>query len=314
MVKQVNNSLYEESNGVHEYPLAPKQDTTNMPSHEESFNQNDTIVSIIESGAVTPLSAMDNPKEKYLKNPIYEGSLEYQEDRFYERENYDCSQDDDDDYMYDALEQTSSPERDTANKSDNGSTARREENEEMSSICDFPLARYDAVSRPCYEEGEDYDVLDHEIHIGSSRVAASSFECNEEKYLKNPIYEESPCSDKLTTQGFQALRFDKVISLQDNEQDYDILDPDSDVILATSMPTRDEDKFLNGPSYVGGPKAGVTARPHDLPIAMYDTVNIPGYDEEDYYDMLDRKHKVNGESHLARLIFVSYTCTSTISM
>ena len=157
--KHVNNPLHEESISVHNYPSAPKQDATNMPSNEESFNQNDAILNIIEIGAKAPLSAVDDPKEKYLKNPIYEGSLEFQEDRFYERENYDCSQDDNDDYTYNALEQGSSPERDTASRSDSGSIARREENEEISSICDFPVARYDAVNRPCYKEGEDYDVL-----------------------------------------------------------------------------------------------------------------------------------------------------------
>ena len=290
--KHVNNPLHEESISVHDYPSAPKQDATNMPSNEESFNQNDAILNIIEIGATAPLSAVDDPKEKYLKNPIYEGSLEFQEDRFYERENYDCSQDDNDDYMYDALEQGSSPERDTASRSDNCSIARREENEEISSICDFPVARYDAVNRPCYEEGEDYDVLDREIHIGSSRVAASSFDCNEEKYFKNPIYEESPCSDK-HTRDFQALRFDRTISsLQDDGQDYDVLEPESEVIVATNTPMRDEDKFLKSPLYVGGPKAVITARPRDLPIARYDTVNLPSHDEEDDYDVLERKYEV----------------------
>ena len=55
---------------------------------------------------------------------------------------------------------------------------------------------------------------------------------------------------------------------------------------------RDEDKFLKSPSYVGGPKAVITARPRDLPIATYDTVNLPSHDEEDNYDVLERKYEV----------------------
>ena len=318
MERHVNNPLHEESLSVHDYSPAPRQDTTNMPPpHNESFNQNDAILNVIESGATVPLSAVDHQKEKYLKNPIYEGSLEFQADRYYEKENYDCSQDDDD-YMYDALEQGSSPERDTASKrfSDSGSIARREEIEEISSICDFPVARYDAVSRPCYEEGEDYDVLDHEIHTASSTVAASSFECNKEKYLKNPIYEENPCSDKLArVRDVQAARFDRAIStFQEDSQDYDILEPESDVVVTASTPTRYEDKSLKSSSYVGGPKAVVTGKPRNLCTARYDTVNFPSHDDRENYDVLERIHEVEGENYRIWVIFVSCPPFPVINM
>lgn len=307
--KHIQNPLHEESISVHNYPVGltprPQQDSTNMPppTHDETFNQNDAILNIIKSGATVPLSAaVDDQKEKYLKNPIYEGSLEFQADRYYERENYDCSQDDnDDDYMYDALEQGSSPERDTESKrsSDPSSiiTARREENKEISSDCEFSAARYDAVSRPCYKEGEDYDILDHEFHVGSNRVAASSFECNEEKYFQNPIYKENPCSlDKLTrVQDIQVVRFNRAISsFQEDSQDYDILEPESDIthmVPVSTPPLRYENISLalnkNVSSYVDGPKAVVPiAKPRThLRTARNDTVNLPSHgDDNDEHD------------------------------
>ena len=122
--KHVHNPLHEESISVHDYPppgsaLAPfKQDPAKVPPPHKSFNQNDAILSVIGSRAIAIASpsavAVDDQKEKHLKNPIYEGSLEFQTDRYFERENYDCSQDDNDDYMYDAIEQGSTPERDAA--------------------------------------------------------------------------------------------------------------------------------------------------------------------------------------------------------
>jgi hypothetical protein len=294
--KRVHNQLHEESISVHDHPpprvpgLAPiRQDLTNIPPpHNVSFNQNDAILSVIGSEATTQASAaaVDDQKEKYLKNPIYEGSLEFQADRYFERENYECSQDNNDDYMYDALEQGSSPERDAAiNKrfSNSGSiiVARRDEEISSNSHCDFPVARYDAVNRPHYKEGDDYDVLDHEIHVGSAsnREAASGFDrCNEEKHLKNPIYEESPHrsrSDKLTqARDIQAARyrFDRVHStLEDDSQDYDVLEPEIDVlhVVAASthvQPVRYEDKSHNkSASHVGGHKVApvVAAKPRN---------------------------------------------------
>jgi hypothetical protein len=285
--KHVHNPLREESISVPDHlpPVPIRQDPTNIPPpHKVSFNQNDAILSVIGSGATAqaPAAAVDDQKEKYLKNPIYEGSLEFQSDRYFERENYDCSQDDNDDYMYDALEQGSSPERDAAISkrfSNSGSIIVARRDEEISSNSDFPVARYDAVNRPHYEEGDDYDVLDHEIHIGSAsnREAASGFDkCNEEKHLKNPIYEESPHSsrsDKLTqARDIQAARFDRVRStLEDDSQDYDVLEPEIDVlhVVAASthvQPVRYEDKSHNkSASHVGGHKVApvVAAKPRN---------------------------------------------------
>lgn len=246
--KHVQNPLHEESISVHNYPVGltprPRQDSTNMPppTHDETFNQNDAILNIIKSGATVPLSAaVDDQKEKYLKNPIYEGSL--------------------------------------------------------ASDCEFSAARYDAVSRPCYKEGEDYDILDHEFHVGSNGVAASSFECNEEKYFQNPIYKENPCSlDKLTrVQDIQAVRFNRAISsFQEDSQDYDILEPESDIthmVPVSTPPLRYENISLalnkNVSSYVDGPKAVVPiAKPRThLRTARCDTVNLPSHgDENDEHD------------------------------
>ena len=286
--KHFDNPFYEESTSVRDHPVA-KQDTTdaNLPSHQENYGQNDTLLDTIGGVTVNKSSAVDDAKEKHLKNPIYQGSLEFQVDRYYERENYDCSQDDND-YAYDALDlQGSSPDRDTASKSDSGS-AVREEKEEMSSICDFPVARYDAVNRPCREMEEDYDVLDHDIHVGS-RGATSGFECNEERYFKNPIYDESPCSG---ARGLQAARYDRVIpSLQEDGEDYDTLEPESDVAIVS----RDEGGFLKSPTYGGGTKP--IPRPRNLPVApvaRYDTVNLPCHKDAEDYDVLERENEVNG--------------------
>ena len=337
MEKHVHNPLHEESTSVHNYPppgsaLAPiKHDPTKIPpSNKKSFNQNDAIISVIGSRAIAtaPLSAaaMDDQKEKHLKNPIYEGSLEFQTDRYYERENYDCSQDDNDDYMYDSIEQGSTPERDAAitkRFSDSGSMIAAR-HEEMSSISDFPVARYDAVSRPHYEEGEDYDVLDHEIHIGSNKEATSGF--GEEKHLKNPIYEGSPCSsrsDKITqARDIQNARFERASSnLQEDSKDYDVLEPEIDVmhvVAANTQPVRYEHKSHDkNASYAGGHQAAcapagppgppaVAPKPriHNLhSAARYDTVDPPCHDYDDCYDdggdydVLEGVHdEMNGEN------------------
>lgn len=289
--KRFNNPLYEDSMSLHYQPQNDKRESTNLPSppaHEESNNENGIILNITTAEIAAPSS--DNAKEQYQEIHIYDGRSDFQADRYYERENYDCSQDDDDDNdrLYDALEQRSSPDRDTV--SDSGSNARHEDDENASRTYDHPMVRYDAVNHPCNEEEEDYDVLDHDIHVGGM-VAASNFERDEEKYFKN---QQSPC---LAMRDIRAsTRGRAVHSFQEDSGDYDVLEPNSDVVATISQASRDREKVLKSSLCVGEPN--VIAARRDLPVAKYENVNFTNF-ETDGADnnILDRKCGANGRYH-----------------